>query len=216
MCRSDDGDYEWYVDATIREVLPEGEPLALPLKCEDCGRTIETGEAYIRYTCLPGSEWDDDRPYVTIVFKPWIGRNPDKPSTYWIDGLHWVAIHEGDVPDPILDYYISIGLTFDEERDPRLPAETVPDHFSCVQCKAAERWLNEVCSQHMVLVTKYDLIEHTNEYDFVTLGTDFMALAGLARKNWYDDNGGLVPEGKIAAITEGAIKHAVAVGMHPD
>lgn len=206
MCRYDDGDYEWMVEATFHEECDE------PTRCDDCGRLVQPGEMIVRYACTPGSEWDDERPYVFIVFEPLDGRR------YYVPGQRFIAVIEDeDVEDQRLNAFEALGFSVEEERDPRIAAETVPDHYSCVQCKAAERWLNEVCDQNVVLVTKYDLIDHLNDYDSETLGSDFVTLTTLARNGWRHPRfDRIVPERVVARLTDRAIKHAQLVGLHPD
>lgn len=206
MCSYDDGDYEWVVDGTFREAC------IVPVHCEDCGRLVEPDEMIVRYTCVPWSEWDDERPYVFIVFRPRDGRR------YYLAGDPYVTVIDNeDANDPRIDAFEALGFSVEEERDPRIAAETVPDHYTCVQCKAAERWLTEVCDQHDVLVTKYDLIDHLNDYDAATLGSDFVTLTTLARTGWRHPRfDRIVPERVVARLTNRAIKHAQLVGLHPD
>lgn len=198
MCRWDDGDYDWYVDSEST-ILAD-----VDIYCEDCGRIVRAGERVVRFTASP--PMDDERPYVFIV--------PVPPARYYGDGNPWLAILPDD--EVIHDTFDALGFRIDEEHDPRMPVEQEPDHFSCVQCRAANYWLEQVCHQHHILVTVEDLIEHTHDYTSEQLGPDFMTLATLARQQWVTKGYGvLMSEQVVRRLARGAVQHAVVTGLHP-
>lgn len=209
MCRWDDGDFEWYVE-TESKVLAETDT-----HCEDCGRTIAAGETMVRFTATRGE--DDDRPYVWVVFVP----NP--PVKWWVPGQRWQCIiDEANFDTPAesaaaIAAFEALGFWVDEEHDPRLPEDFEPDHHCCVQCRAADYWLQKVCNQNVVLTAANDIIDHTGDYTADELGPDFMTLATLARQRWRTkDYGVLMSEDVISGLAQRAVRHAVATGLHPD
>lgn len=207
MCRVDD-DWEWYVEATFRESFVPG--VTSQATCQDCGRTFEPGEDVIRYLSMPA---EDERPHVFVVIRP----SDLDGRRYWLDGDPYITILDEDDEgfQAKVDALEKVGYIIDEVHDPR-EANPQVDHYTCVQCKAGEAWLEAICDQHTVCVTQMDLLEHLYDYDAATLGPDFVTLATLARQQWRTrDFGRLVPEPVIKRLTDDAIKHAQLVGLHP-
>ena len=198
MCRYDDDDYSWYVES--EEVWVE---LGKPCQCEDCCRTIEVGEFHWRYTGMPSedSEWDE-RPMVFSVryrIKTADGRIKFGPMIYLDD-------------EDMADVFEALGFDTEEDRDDRVAIE--PEyHRQCLQCYIANEWLKQVCHQHTVMVTREDLIQHTHEYDPITLGIHFMALAEAARHQWIDFYGHLMEPKVVLDLTERAVRHAREKGL---
>lgn len=209
MCRWDDGDYEWYVE-TESKVLADADT-----HCEDCGRMIAAGERMVRFTATRVE--DDERPFVWVVFVP------DPLVKWWVPGQRWHCIIDEanfDAPaesDAAIAAFEALGFRVDEEPDPRMPANFEPDHYCCVQCRAANYWLEKVCDQSVVLVASGDIIDHTGDYTPAELGPDFMTLAALAKQRWVTkDYGVLMSEDVISGLARRAVRHAVATGLHPD
>jgi hypothetical protein len=202
MCRYDD-DFDWYVDSEHHERN------TVERNCEDCGRKIGLDEDVIRFTAMPNEE-DDERPLVLVV--------PVPPAKYCEPGEPYLALLEEGQDDQVtVERWEALGFTWDEVRDPRLPPpESYPDAYSCVQCRAADYWLREVCSQSTVLVAQQDLLEHEDLYEPAMLGPDFGTLATLARRRWRTkDFGRIIPEHVVERLARDAVAHAVLVGLHP-
>ena len=208
MCRYDE-DYEWLVEATKVDEMAEVER-----RCGDCGRTIRAGEPHVAYEVMvvegaehwPLSWWATAR-----------GPAVDDPYTF-DDGrvhifkrkpiLYTVRIAEDDE-----QMWVALGFdVVDEYAEEDRPE--VPDQHQCSHCHRANRWLIAVCDQSTVMVTREDLIEHTHDYGPEDLGPDFMALAELAVHQWHREEM-LVPVETVEQLTERAVKHAIATGLHP-
>ncbi|MDH4147827.1 MAG: hypothetical protein OEY23_21935 [Acidimicrobiia bacterium] len=195
MCRVDE-DWDWLVESENVAVAIE------PTTCEDCGRSIDAGEAYWDLVEVPAQVSDAD--LVLIATSPAVGAQP-----------HYQIIRPigpDDAADEAWwDAMEALGFIMDEDYDPR--SEPEPGHRTwCAHCREANAWLEKVCHQHTYLVAAQDIIEHSYDYTAEQLGEDFVALAGLVKARWRPD-GQLADLDVVKAHTAAAIKHALAGGL---
>ena len=196
MCRYDDGDYEWYVDST--------NPLAVSEKderCEDCGRRIATGETHTVFTAMPS---ESEGSYVFVAQVRLEGQK-------YLDLRRPWTIVDDDRAEELEDLP---GVLLDEIHEHELNPPDATHHVSCNQCRAANRWLMDVCDQHVVMVTVLDLDEHWHEYTPEQLGPDFATLYKLSRQGWRTrDFGNLIPVHVIERLAGTAVDYAIAAGI---
>lgn len=219
MCRLDD-DCAWYVDSDNASAVSETVEV-----CEDCGRNIMPGDPHTRFSAMPGEDYDG--PQERWI---WVAQDPEHchahqrkihqitgPDAEELRNLHtwkswdptktWFKIQEDDQ-----DVWESLGFRVFEEEN-----ELEPEiHISCSQCRIANRWLETICRQHVVMVTREDLLQHLGEYgnhDPEVLGPEFRYLAHWVSHKWELWNGQPLSVHTVSMWTTKAIDFAVRAGL---
>lgn len=202
MCRYDD-DFSWMVMSTDPAHVGDAD-----VACEDCGRIIPAGEPHTFYVGDASGGEEDDRPHVYVYF-PHAPHEPPYDDED-CEGKVWVIVPEDNLPE-----IEALGIECGEIRHPGLRNDNISHHDQCAQCYEANHWLEKVCHQHNVLVTREDLREHADEYEPDTLGRHFLAMDRACGSGWKHRRGRPMSPAVVRRLARHAVRHAQLVGMHP-
>lgn len=209
MCRYGD-DYDWYVDSEAVVTLDHDE------RCEDCGRTVPAGEPIVNFLHAPDEYLREEAGTVFCAGRPeHLGADlKGQPRGYLNEGDPVIVLGRWDEEDDVLRYdaFEALGFIVDELNAYDLEHPEPMSSYSCRHCRTANRWLEDVCRQDVVLVTCVDLDEHYYEYPAADLGPDFLTMWRLSTQKWRSKlTGQLIPVHVIERLARDAVTYAVRV-----